>query len=47
MTVDKPDEDTAYGSCPCCGAAMTAERELKHSILIRCSQCGISDTRIR
>lgn len=47
MSTGKSGKNAAHGSCPCCGAIMVVERELKHSILVRCTQCGISDTRIR
>ncbi len=39
-----------YGNgmnCPCCGGEMKKERELASSILVRCSECGLSDTQAR
>ena len=33
--------------CPCCGSEMEKEKELKNSILMRCVECGLSDTTIK
>ncbi len=32
--------------CPCCGSEMEVERVLEKTTVIRCSGCGISDTRL-
>jgi predicted RNA-binding Zn-ribbon protein involved in translation (DUF1610 family) len=33
-------------SCPCCGSEMRLEKQLQNSKLIRCTNCGLSDTRM-
>jgi len=33
-------------SCPCCGSNMEVERVLENTTVIRCIQCGMSDTRL-
>ena len=33
--------------CPCCGSKMEQEKELEHSILMKCKECGLSDTRVK
>ena len=43
MTSNEDDEKIF---CPCCGAEMKIEKMLQHSKLIRCSKCGLSDTRM-
>ena len=30
--------------CPCCGAKMEKSQELEKSFLMRCTQCGLSNT---
>ena len=44
---EKPDsEGYEKFSCPCCGAEMKIEKILQNSKLIRCTKCGLSDTRM-
>jgi len=31
--------------CACCGSEMKVEKELKNSVLMKCVECGLSDTR--
>jgi len=33
--------------CPCCGSEKKKEKELENSILMKCAECGISDTRLK
>lgn len=33
-------------TCPCCGAKMKVDQILKNTTILRCSECGISDTRV-
>lgn len=43
----KPDLDpSSIISCPCCGSEMKVEKELENTTIIRCTECGISDTRL-
>ena len=45
----RPKQDlpnTSHISCPCCGSNMEVEKILENSTLIRCIQCGLSDTRL-
>jgi len=43
----KPDsQKTSPVSCPCCGSNMEVERILENTTVIRCTQCGMSDTRL-
>ena len=30
--------------CPCCGSEMKKERELENSFIMKCSECGLSDS---
>ena len=32
--------------CPCCGTKMQSEKILEKSILFKCPECGLSDTRL-
>ena len=32
-------------NCPCCGSEMKVDRVLEKTTIVRCSECGISDTR--
>lgn len=33
-------------SCPCCGAEMKVDKVLEKTTIVRCTGCGISDTRL-
>lgn len=33
-------------SCPCCGSEMKVDQVLEKTTIIRCTECGISDTRL-
>jgi hypothetical protein len=33
-------------SCPCCGSKMKTDKILENTIIIRCTECGLSDTTI-
>jgi hypothetical protein len=33
--------------CACCGAEMLPDRELEKTIIYKCKQCGLSDTRLK
>lgn len=49
MHDDKTDEsaDLEKISCPCCGGKMNLEKVLENTNLLRCTICGLSDTRTR
>jgi hypothetical protein len=32
--------------CPCCGAEMKTEKALEKSSIIKCTECGLSDTKL-
>jgi hypothetical protein len=48
----KPDykirqkSDTPKISCPCCGSEMKVDQVIEKTTIIRCTECGISDTRL-
>ncbi|MCE9652894.1 MAG: hypothetical protein K8Q89_07570 [Nitrosarchaeum sp.] len=45
----RPKQDlkkTSIVSCPCCGSNMEVEKILENTTVIRCIQCGMSDTRL-
>jgi DNA-directed RNA polymerase subunit RPC12/RpoP len=33
--------------CACCGAEMLPDKELEKTIIYKCKQCGLSDTRLK
>ena len=33
--------------CACCGADMLPDRELESTIIYKCKECGISDSRLK
>lgn len=39
-------ETSSIIPCPCCGSEMKVEKELENTTIIRCTECGISDTRL-
>ena len=39
------DGENKIISCPCCGGQMIKEKVLENTSLLRCSNCGLSDTR--
>lgn len=41
----RPKSDTRI-SCPCCGSEMKVDQVLKNTTIIRCTECGMSDTRV-
>ena len=42
-SIDKPEEKIP---CPCCGSDMKVDKVLENSKVIKCSGCGLSDTRL-
>jgi len=42
----RPKSDTQKISCPCCGSEMKVDQVLENTTIIRCTECGISDTRL-
>jgi hypothetical protein len=40
----RPKSDTPKISCPCCGSEMKVDQVLEKTTIIRCTECGISDT---
>lgn len=43
---EKPPETDPKINCPCCGSEMKVDRVLEKTTIIRCPECGISDTRL-
>lgn len=43
---EKPNTPIEKITCPCCGSEMKKEKELKNSTVLKCSGCGLSDTRL-
>ena len=39
-------QNTTKTSCPCCGSDMKVDRVLENTTIIRCIECGLSDTRL-
>jgi len=33
--------------CPCCGSEMKKEKELANTVIMKCTDCGLSDTRVK
>ncbi|MFZ8908419.1 MAG: hypothetical protein ACO2YR_05825 [Nitrosopumilaceae archaeon] len=33
-------------SCPCCGSQMKIDKVLENTTVLKCSGCGLSDTRV-
>jgi Zn finger protein HypA/HybF involved in hydrogenase expression len=33
--------------CACCGGNMLPERDIGNSVIYKCAECGLSDTRLR
>lgn len=40
------DSENKIISCPCCGNRMDIDKVLENTTILRCSGCGMSDTRI-
>jgi len=34
-------------NCPCCGSEMKKEKELENTVIMKCTDCGLSDTRVK
>jgi hypothetical protein len=43
----KNDKLLCKMECACCGAEMLPDRELEKTIIYKCKQCGLSDTRLK
>lgn len=41
-----PSETKSKITCPCCGSEMKIDQVLEKTTIVRCSECGISDTRL-
>jgi hypothetical protein len=39
-------QNTTKTPCPCCGSDMKIDRVLENTTIIRCIECGLSDTRL-
>jgi hypothetical protein len=39
-------QNTSPMPCPCCGSEMQVDKVLENTTVIRCIECGLSDTRI-
>jgi DNA-directed RNA polymerase subunit M/transcription elongation factor TFIIS len=33
--------------CACCGGDMLPEKDIGNSVIYKCAECGLSDTRLR
>ncbi len=33
--------------CACCGADMSPEKDIGSSVIYKCAECGLSDTRLK
>jgi len=33
--------------CPCCGSEMKMEKELENTVIMKCVDCGLSDTKVK
>jgi hypothetical protein len=39
-------QNTSQTPCPCCGSEMQVDKVLENTTVIRCIECGLSDTRL-
>jgi RNase P subunit RPR2 len=39
-----PNDSKNIMNCPCCGGVMEKTRDLETSVLMKCKECGLSDT---
>ena len=39
-------EDDSKISCPCCGSQMNVDKVLENTTVLKCTGCGLSDTRV-
>jgi len=42
-----PSNDQKTMNCPCCGGVMEKAQDLEASVLMKCKECGLSDTVLR
>jgi hypothetical protein len=42
----KQDSSIQKTSCPCCGSEMKVDKVFENTTIIRCTDCGLSDTRL-
>ena len=42
----KPKESEPKVSCPCCGSQMNIDKVLENTTVLKCTGCGLSDTRV-
>ncbi len=45
-SIENSDDSKEKISCPCCGSDMKVDKVLKNTTIIKCSGCGITDTRL-
>jgi len=45
--IEKVKPSTSKISCPCCGGTMNIEKVLENTNILRCTGCGLSDTRTK
>ena len=45
-TEKKSNEITDKTSCPCCGSEMKVDKILENTTILKCTGCGISDSRL-
>lgn len=39
--------DSKQMICPCCGSKMEKTQDLGNSVLMKCAECGLSDTSLK
>ena len=44
--VSEPEEQEQKVSCPCCGSQMKIDKVLENTTILKCTGCGLSDTRV-
>lgn len=42
----EPEEPEQKVSCPCCGSQMNIDKVLENTTVLKCTGCGLSDTRV-
>lgn len=46
MEESKNQETNPKISCPCCGSQMNIDKVLENTTILKCTGCGLSDTRV-
>ncbi len=45
-SIDNVEKSKEKISCPCCGCDMKVDKVLENTKVIKCTGCGLSDTRL-